>query len=175
MTRGFCRVLFTLACVLLCLLILFVTYEVIMRYIFNAPTKWSYEIDGYLYVAIVLLALGYAQSQDKHMKMDLVVSKLSGKRYKVMHILLALFGSAYAVLLLVFGWEYAYAAFIKGYKASSTFASPLWPSYMALPLGALGLALEYIVEIVEDIINFNKDGGSPAGDVPPASGRNGAD
>jgi C4-dicarboxylate transporter DctQ subunit len=163
----YCRLTFILSCILLGLLIIFVTYEVIMRYVFNHPTQWTYEIDGFLYVAMVLLALGFAQSQDRHMKMDIILSKLRGKKLKIVQIFLAFLGFAYAVILLVFGWQYAYTAYIKGLKAPSTVASPLWPSYMALPIGTLGIAMQYILEIFEKIITFNKkDMAQEGGDLP---------
>ncbi len=102
------------------------------------------------------------------MKMDIVVSKLHGNGLKTMQIILALLGVAYSALLLVFGWKYALAAFVKGTKANSTFASPLWPSYMALPLGSLGLTLEYILEIIETALSFKKTDDKPAADETAA-------
>ncbi len=149
--HTYCNILFVCACIMLALLTAFVTMEVIMRYFLNSPTVWSFEIDGYLYVAMVLFALGFAQREDKHMKMDLLTGKVSGKKKNVLYIILALLGLAYAFILCVFGWQYAHAALIKGTRANSTFRSPVWPSYMALPIGALGIGLQYIVEIIDNI------------------------
>ena len=113
--------------------------------------EWSFEIDGYLYVAMVLFALGFAQREDKHMKMDLLTGKVSGRRKNVLYIILACLGLAYAVILCVFGWQYAHAALIKGTRANSTFRSPVWPSFMALPIGSLGIGLQYIRNQYRDL------------------------
>ena len=158
--QTYCNVLFVCSCIMLAVLTILVTYEVIMRYFLKSPTIWTSEIDGYLYVAMVLFALGFAQREDKHMKMDLVSGKMKGKGKNIHAILLALLGLAYAVILCVFGWKYAYAALIKGTRSNSTFRSVVWPSFMALPVGCLGIGLQYIVEIIDNVLALGK-GGAP--------------
>jgi TRAP-type C4-dicarboxylate transport system permease small subunit len=48
-----------------------VTYEIIMRYFFRAPTSWVLEVSTYLSVASVFLAGGYAMTKNAHINVDL--------------------------------------------------------------------------------------------------------
>jgi len=57
-----------------CILILTfsVTYEVVMRYVFNAPTVWAFDMMVQMYGALFLMAGPYALAQDAHVRGDLL-------------------------------------------------------------------------------------------------------
>ena len=152
--KGYYNVAFSIECVMILALVLIVTYDVILRYFVHSSTKWGYDTDGFLYVMACLLGLGYAESQGKHMSMDVISGKLKGKGHNVMMILHALLGIAYAYILVRYGWDYAYKAFVRGTTASTNWAPKLWPEYMALPVGFLGIGLQYSVEIIDNLIEL---------------------
>ena len=56
-----------------------VTYEVIMRYFFKAPTTWVLEISIYLCIASVFLAGGYAMKEKRHIQVDVVTRRFSSR------------------------------------------------------------------------------------------------
>jgi len=62
-----------------CILILTfsVTYEVICRYIFNAPTVWAFDMMVQMYGALFLMAGPYALAQDAHVRGDVFYRLLS--------------------------------------------------------------------------------------------------
>ncbi len=152
--RCYYNAAFALACVMILALVLIVTYDVVLRYVFHSSTKWGYDTDGFLYVMACLLGLGYAESQNKHMSMDVISGKLHGKADNIMKIFHAVLGIAYAYILVRYGWEYAYKALVRGTTASSNWAPKLWPEYMALPAGFLGIGLQYSVEIIDNLIEL---------------------
>ena len=51
-------------------LILAMTYEVIARKLFLAPTIWAYDISRFLYGALFMLGAGYALSKGVHIRAD---------------------------------------------------------------------------------------------------------
>lgn len=57
-----------------CILILTfsVTYEVICRYVFNAPTVWAFDMMVQMYGALFLMAGPYALAQDAHVRGDVL-------------------------------------------------------------------------------------------------------
>ena len=57
-----------------CILILTfsVTYEVVMRYVFNAPTVWAFDMMVQMYGALFLMAGPYALAQDAHVRGDVL-------------------------------------------------------------------------------------------------------
>jgi TRAP-type mannitol/chloroaromatic compound transport system permease small subunit len=54
-----------------------VTYEVIARYAFRAPTKWSYEIGWQLYGAQFMLAAAYTLLKGGHIRTDVLYERWS--------------------------------------------------------------------------------------------------
>jgi TRAP-type mannitol/chloroaromatic compound transport system permease small subunit len=57
-----------------CILILTfsVSYEVVVRYIFNAPTVWAFDMMVQMYGALFLMAGPYALAQDSHVRGDVL-------------------------------------------------------------------------------------------------------
>ena len=65
------------AAIALAVMTVIVGYEVVSRFVFNAPTTWVTEISTYIFVAIVFLGLAEAQRANAHIKVDLLVDRLS--------------------------------------------------------------------------------------------------
>ena len=57
-----------------------VTYEVIARYAFYAPTKWSYEVGWMLYGAQFMLAAAYTLRRGGHIRTDVLYERWSPRR-----------------------------------------------------------------------------------------------
>src|SRR6187397_3598737 len=60
-------------------LVLAVAWEVIARYVFNAPTIWSYDVTYMLYSAIFMLGCAYALHKGAHIRTDFFYEKWSAK------------------------------------------------------------------------------------------------
>jgi TRAP-type mannitol/chloroaromatic compound transport system permease small subunit len=57
-----------------------VTYEVIARYAFHAPTRWSYDVGWMLYGAQFMLAAAYTLLKGGHIRTDVLYERWSAKR-----------------------------------------------------------------------------------------------
>lgn len=60
-------------------LMLLVSYDVIMRYIFSRPTEWGQEMNGYLQLGVVFLGGGYALLHNAHVRVDNIYKRLPFK------------------------------------------------------------------------------------------------
>ncbi len=123
---------------------LFVTYEVLMRYLFNSPTTWVMEISIYVTLASSFLSFAYALRQNAHVKVDFVTNHLSGRTL----ILLEIFTSLLAILYcLVLGWEGLMMAF-KSYQnwevSPSVLRVPVFIPQIFIPFGSFLLGLEFL-------------------------------
>src|SRR5918912_2004299 len=56
-----------------------VSYEVIARYAFNAPTLWSFDVTYMLYGTIFMLGAAYALHKGAHHRTDLFYEKWTAK------------------------------------------------------------------------------------------------
>jgi C4-dicarboxylate transporter DctM subunit len=123
---------------------LFVTYEVLMRYLFNSPTVWVMEISIYVTLASTFLSLAYALRQKAHVKVDFITNYLSGRTL----ILLEIFTSLLAILFcLILGWEgvkMAFTAYQNWEVSPSVLRVPVFIPQIFIPLGTILLTLEFI-------------------------------
>src|SRR5918992_4532550 len=58
-------------------LVLAVAYEVAMRYLFNAPTIWSFDVTYMLYGTIFMLGAAYALLKGAHIRTDFFFERWS--------------------------------------------------------------------------------------------------
>ena len=66
----FSRLIGNIVCWILIPLIFAMTYEVLARKLFLAPTIWAYDISRFLYGALFMLGAGYALSKGVHIRAD---------------------------------------------------------------------------------------------------------
>ena len=69
----------SVVCWILMPLIFAMTYEVIMRKLFLAPTIWAYDISRFLYGALFMLGAGYALSKGVHIRADFLYRNFKTK------------------------------------------------------------------------------------------------
>jgi TRAP-type mannitol/chloroaromatic compound transport system permease small subunit len=73
------------------MLMLLVTYEVIMRYVFTKPSLWGYEMAVILAASLYVLAFSYAHLHRAHVRVDMIYSHLPNRGRAIIDVLGALF------------------------------------------------------------------------------------
>lgn len=140
---------YVVSCFCVVILIFSVAYEVLMRYVFNSPTNWSFEISSYLYLALILLGVSHVHRIDKHIKVEFFGTKLSRKAVTWNNLFGSILGLFFCALVTWQGWEYAIAGF--HYRSATILATPLFPLMVMIPVGFLLWGLQYLVKIGEAI------------------------
>lgn len=62
--------------VLICITVLIMNYEVLMRYLFTKPTTWVFETSHYLLAAIFTWGLAYGLNEGAHIAIDVLKNRL---------------------------------------------------------------------------------------------------
>jgi len=52
-------------------------YLVVLRYIFNSPTIWAFEVSNFLFGGIIILGGGYLLLHKGHVSVDIIYNRLS--------------------------------------------------------------------------------------------------
>ena len=121
---------------------LLVFYEVVCRYILNAATSWTAEVQNYLQIALVMLGGGYTLYHNGHVRVDVLYRHFSEKRKAWVDILTALMITLMAVPMVWFGGYLTWEAFETGQTSVSAAEIVLWPSMATVPLGATLIILQ---------------------------------
>ena len=133
---------------------LIVTYEVIVRYIFQAPTTWVLEVSIYLCLASVFLAGGYALRDHAHIDVDVVVRKLPIEDQKLIRIMGFLLVLVYCLVFTWKGLELTITSIVHKEVSPTLLNTPMVIPHSLIPIGGIMLVIELIRQILNDILNF---------------------
>lgn len=91
----------------------FTFYEVVMRYVFNAPTQWVHETTTAL--SAVCFAFGgvYCLATDRHIRVVLIYDALGPRGRRVMDVLISIIGMAATGLMAWASSGLAWKAFFR--------------------------------------------------------------
>jgi TRAP-type mannitol/chloroaromatic compound transport system permease small subunit len=132
-------------------LMLLVVFDVILRYIFNRPTIWVWDINVQLLGTLVVLGGGYALRHGAHIGVDALVGHLSPpKRAMVDLITSFFFFFGVGVLMWKATMDAIFSVQIKELY-TSVFAPPIYPFKILMVLGILLLFLQGVVKFIQDL------------------------
>ncbi len=133
-------------------LLLVVGYEVVMRYVFNAPTSWAFELTTFIYGVHYSLTLGYAHKYDGHVSIDVFESRLAPRPRTILRIVanLALFLPTVG-LLTTWTCVQAASSWQQWELASSSWAPAIYPYKTLMALGFVLFFLQGISKLIQDI------------------------
>ena len=135
-----------LAAVIIC------TGNALIRYTFNSSSNAWLEIQWYLFAAIFMLASSYTLKRDEHVRIDVIVGRLS-KRTQVW---IDLFGflvflMPISLVILYYGVPFALLSIQSAEMSSNAGGLIVWPAKLLVPLGFLLLILQGISEVIKRI------------------------
>jgi TRAP-type mannitol/chloroaromatic compound transport system permease small subunit len=134
-------------------LVLAVAYEVFARYLFDAPTIWSFDVTYMLYGTIFMLGSAYALHKGAHIRTDFFFEKWSIRTKGMIDSIafLVFFFPSIFVFFLVSGQEGWYAMLIGETSEQTPWRPILWPFKLVVPLTCLLLLIQGISETIKCI------------------------
>jgi TRAP-type mannitol/chloroaromatic compound transport system permease small subunit len=136
-----------------------VVYEVFMRYVFDAPTSWGFEMTTFLYGVHFMMALAYAHKHDGHVSIDVFEARLPARIRTKLRIIsnLVIFVPTIG-LLTIWSIKYAATSWNQWERASSSWAPAVYPYKTLMAIGFILLFLQGIAKLIQDFYALrNKD------------------
>ena len=126
------------------------THSVFTRYFLpDYSLEATEEVQVYLVIWAVFLALGLVTSTDRHVRADLFVAMFAPGFRRVVSIFGEVLGLAFAILLLWTGVIITWQTYDYGDVSTTSLRFPLWIYGAALPVGALLMAVAYVVRCIK--------------------------
>ncbi|WP_209125669.1 TRAP transporter small permease subunit [Alkalihalobacillus sp. BA299] len=140
------------------ILILVVTYEVISRYVFNQPTKWSYEMSYFISSFFIIMAMALTLKTKNHVNIDIFYNKFSRRKKLLLSIFFNLvFFFPFWFLLLYTMIPNILNSFQTGERSSYGSWLPLiWPFKTWIFIGLTLLFIQGVLEFLKDIVRLIK-------------------
>ncbi|MFZ2739456.1 MAG: TRAP transporter small permease subunit [Burkholderiaceae bacterium] len=138
-------------------------YEVFMRYLFNDPTSWAFDLSYLMYGAVFYMAGAYTLSRGGHVRADMYYRTWKETtQAKVELLLYILFFFPGILALVVAGGSYGLESMRIGeMSVNSPAGIPIWPLKMMIPVGAALIALQGFGEVLRCLICM-REGAWPA-------------
>jgi TRAP-type C4-dicarboxylate transport system permease small subunit len=138
---------------------LILTYEVVCRYFFNAPTIWAQEISTYLYMWTMLAAASYTLQEGKHVHVDLVIDRLPTRAKSVMEVVTGAVGAVFCAIVSIQAYQMIAATVRFGKVSATPLRVPLWIPQSALLMGFVLLTFQFAFLIVDRVVELKTHGG----------------
>jgi TRAP-type mannitol/chloroaromatic compound transport system permease small subunit len=139
-----------------CLIILTIgtTYEVIVRYLFNAPTSWAFDFSYLMYGAMFYMAGAYTLSRGGHVRADMFYRLWQPRTQATVELVLyVIFFFPGVLALVISGWAYGFESIrLRESSVNSPAGVPIWPLKMLIPFGAGLLALQGVADVLRCIL-----------------------
>ena len=134
-------------------MVLSLSYEVVARYVFNAPTEWAYDMTFMLYGSFFMLGAGYALRHKDHIRTDLFYGKWTVRRQGTVDALCyLLFFFPGMIVFLVVTWDFFAISYARGERAvTSPWMPVIYPLKGTMFLGAALLVLQGVSEFLKSI------------------------
>ncbi len=101
------KILEILGTVTLGIMTVLVVYQVITRYVFNAPSPFSEALSQYLFVWMIMFGSAYVYGSREHLTIDLLKDKFSPKLNMIVEVIANICLFAFILLVCVYGgWKY---------------------------------------------------------------------
>ncbi len=125
----------------------FITFEVVMRYVFNAPTIWVDEVSRVLQVWVVYLAASYVLKHREMVTIDLILRNPDTlwRRLAESFAILVLF--LFALTAGYFGFQLWLKATLAGHTTDTYLAPPKALTHAPVWVGSLLLILQGGVQL----------------------------
>jgi TRAP-type mannitol/chloroaromatic compound transport system permease small subunit len=117
-------------------------YEIVARYLFNAPTIWAHGMTQRMFAAYYIMSGAYVSLHKSHVTMDLIYNRLSLRKKAIFDVLGGILFFAFCGVLLWQSIGFAAESLMRLEPDNTPFRAPLYPVKLTVPIGALLLLLQ---------------------------------
>ncbi|MBU0944884.1 MAG: TRAP transporter small permease [Proteobacteria bacterium] len=124
-----------------------ITFDVIVRYVFNSPLPASVEITMLMEPYVVFLPFAYTLAKGGHVKVTVVTMLLPTWIKNILDMLSSVLDLIFFGLLCYFSWLEFYESYACGEIMLAAIRLPWWSGKFAMPLGMFFICLQVILHL----------------------------
>ena len=132
------------------------TFEVVSRYVFNAPTQWTLDLSIYLLVWYCYATIASLQQQGRHIRVDLITSHFTPRTQFVWDILTNILFLIFISLVIYYGLGYFWHSYSNQEYSWAMWRVLIWPVKLAVPFGGICIAIVLLKQILLGFRNYPK-------------------
>lgn len=129
--------------------------QVVARYVFNTGAIWALELTTFLFAWLVILGISYGVRIHAHIGVDAFVKLMGPSIQRVLGLTAILAGLAYAVLMLIGGWDQTFGVAFEYDFVTEDLKIPMWIPFSVLVLGFSTMIIRLFI-VAWRIIFYNE-------------------
>ena len=129
---------------LMMLALLMVCLDVVLRYFFNSPIGGVLQFSEYVLLYIPFLAAAYVLKDERHIKIDIILNRLSPKVQVAVNLITSIFGVFVLLVLSYYGTYITFDYYRRGVPTLKYYKIPEFLVIMVIPLGCFLFGLQFI-------------------------------
>jgi TRAP-type C4-dicarboxylate transport system permease small subunit len=110
---------------LFAIVVLATTYEVVARYVFDAPTTWANEMSLYVCAIGYIYAGVYSMRHDRHLRITVIYEAVPLRLRKVFDVIQYVVILTFCAALSIYGFDDAWTSLITWEKYGTAFNAPI--------------------------------------------------
>ena len=127
-------------------IVLFVSYDVLMRYFFDQPQLFVDEVASFLQVLLIFGGAAYTFRVGGHVRVDLITTHVPRAARAWMRLVTLALGVAFLAVVIWVTTQSAYTAYRYG-RVSAVMLYPLWLPMAFIPAGLALMGLAMLVAL----------------------------
>ncbi len=131
---------------------LVLSYSVISRGLFNAPTDWQDEAAVFCLVGVTFLCASYVQEFRHHVGISAIASLLPGSVEKLRVFLIDAISFAFCLFFTWKSWTLFHEAWSEGHSTSSSWGPPLSIPYGLMATGMTLLTVQLLLQTLQHFV-----------------------
>jgi TRAP-type C4-dicarboxylate transport system permease small subunit len=136
--------------------------EVLLRYGFNSPIAWVVELSEYALLWITFLGASWVLRHGGHVRVDILLQYLSPAALRVCGMVSAGMGTLTMLVILVFGADATWTAYLRGAYKPTGIDVPTWMVLIVIPVCSLLLTFRFAHLFVEFAARQRDFGAEPS-------------
>lgn len=156
--NWFSKLGFTASKVILCTMVVTISYNVFVRYVLNRPTIWTEEVNAYFLVFLTFSGIAEIERRRAHIKFDLLSNLLTGKRAVILDLFTLCCALFWCALVTWKSLGITLVAHSYQVREASPLLIPRFIPYSFLFFGLALLGLQFLVRLGKDISSLLSKG-----------------
>jgi TRAP-type mannitol/chloroaromatic compound transport system permease small subunit len=134
-----------------------IIYDVVMRYVFNDPTRWAFDVTKQLYGFYFVMLGGYALKHRSHVSVDLVTENLSPGVLRIVEAAgYIIFFFPFAWVFFTRSWEFATRSLAQAETTYGAVQLPVYPLKISMCVAAGLLLIQGVSEFIKILFGYRE-------------------
>lgn len=135
-------------------MMLLTSSDIIMRYVFNNPIVFAYEVTEFMLVCFIMFSVAYVQQKHGHIALEFLYEKISPKRRLLLDILSLTAGFLMFLAITCGSAALAWQSWLLREFSAGMVRLPVYPFKFVIVVGAGIMCIRLLLDILAKIGNL---------------------